>query len=336
MRDYTRYIGLDYHDDQIQACVLDAAGQVLANRRCPNDWQALAAMVEPGVSVQAALEAGSGTADLAQQLTEKAGWSVSLAHSRYVAKLKQSPDKTDVSDAHLLGDLTRVGYLPRSWQPPQYIRELRKLVRYRQQLADQRRAMKLRIQSIRREHRLHEQPANAWTKAWIDWLAHHPDLPEASRWLIHELLEEIDHVNGKIRRVHDRMRAWTANDAAVEKLLNLPGVGEVTAWGLLAAVGRFDRFKSGKALARYCGLSPRNASSGQKQREGGLIGEADPKLRALLIQAGHRLANTPHSRWGPLAGRLRQQGKAQSVVVAAVTNRWLRWVYHQMVCETEL
>lgn len=330
MRDSTRYVGLDYHDDQIQVCVLDAAGRVLANRRRPNDWQALAALVEPGRPVQAAIEAGSGTADLAQQLTEQAGWSVSLAHARYVAKLKQSPDKTDLSDAQLLGDLTRVGYLPRSWQPPKYIRELRKLVRHRQAVADQRRAVKLRIQSIRREHRLHDAPARPWTKAWIHWLANHPDLPEASHWLIQEQLDELSYLQRQLQRVEAKMHHWTRHDSTVQQLRRLPGIGPVIAWALRAAVGRFDRFRNGKALARYCGLSPRHASSGQKQREGGLIGEADRRLRALLIQAGHRLANGP-GRWGRLARDLEAKGKARNVAVAATTNRWMRWVYRQMI-----
>ena len=54
-------------------------------------------------------------------------------------RLKQSPDKTDFSDAQLLADLERVGYLPRVWHAPERIRELRRLVRYRQQLVAQRR-----------------------------------------------------------------------------------------------------------------------------------------------------------------------------------------------------
>jgi transposase len=63
----------------------------------------------------------------------------------------------------------------------------------------------------------------------------------------------------------------TAADAVVAKLMSLAGVGLVTAVTLRAEVGRFERFDTGKQLARFCGVTPRNASSGQRQADAGLI-----------------------------------------------------------------
>ena len=37
MSKVTVFVGLDYHKDSVQVCIMDQAGQVLANRRCPND-----------------------------------------------------------------------------------------------------------------------------------------------------------------------------------------------------------------------------------------------------------------------------------------------------------
>src|SRR5262249_5001638 len=125
------FAGLDYHQDQVQVCVLDAAGTVLCNRSLPNDAVAIRIVVEQcGVVQAAALEACCGAADLAQELVE-GGWSVSLAHPGFVARMKQNPDKTDFSDARLLADLLRVGYLPKVWLAPERLRRLRRLVRYR-------------------------------------------------------------------------------------------------------------------------------------------------------------------------------------------------------------
>ena len=45
MSKVTVYVGLDYHKDSIQVCVMDQSGQVLANRSCPNDVQALVLLV---------------------------------------------------------------------------------------------------------------------------------------------------------------------------------------------------------------------------------------------------------------------------------------------------
>ena len=152
MSTVTVYVGLDYHKDSIQVCVMDAAGQLLVNRPCPNDARALALMVAFfGDQVRGAIEACCGAAELADELIERHGWDLSLAHPGYVNRMKQSPDKSDYSDARMLADLVRVGYLPRVWLAPHDVRQLRTLVRYRQQLVNQRRATKLRVTALLRE-----------------------------------------------------------------------------------------------------------------------------------------------------------------------------------------
>jgi transposase len=96
-----------------------------------------------------------------------------------------------------------------------------------------------------------------------------------------------------------------------------------------AEIGRFDRFRTGKQLARFCGLSPRNASSGQRQADAGLIKAGNPQLRATLIEAAHRLKRyDPH--WRQRGEQWRQRGKPGSVVAAAIANRWVRWLHHVM------
>jgi transposase len=107
------FVGLDYHQDSIQVCVVDQRGEVLLNRSVQNDSQDLRRVIEPLGRVQrAGIEACCGAADLGQELVERLGWNVSLGHPAYIAKMKAGPDKTDYSDGRLLADLTRVGYLP--------------------------------------------------------------------------------------------------------------------------------------------------------------------------------------------------------------------------------
>ncbi len=127
-----------------------------------------------------------------------------------------------------------------------------------------------------------------------------------------------------------RLRTATSDDAIVARLLELDGVGEVTAFVLRAEIGHFDRFASGKQLSRFCGLSPRNASSGNRQADAGLIRQASPALRSIVIEAAHRLIRHD-DRWRTFAGRLRAAGKPGSVVAAAVGNRWMRWLYHRLI-----
>lgn len=327
------FVGLDYHQAFVQVCVMDAVGRVLSNHRCANTWQAVRDCVPRGSSVQAAIEACCGSADLADELVA-AGWQVTLAHAGYVHKLKQSPDKTDWSDARLLADLLRVGYLPNVWLPPADLRQLRHLVRYRQQLAQQRRVAKQRVTALLRSQRV-EFTGRRWTKAWLAAVQSCPDLGVEGRWVMDQLLAQIEHVQRQLDQVALRLAEVTAADPFVQRLLGLPGIGLVTAVTLRAEWGQMDRFRSGKQLSRFCGLSPRNASSGLKQADAGLIKAGNAQLRAVLIEAAHRLQRHD-PRWSQLGQSLRGRGKPGSVVAAAVANRWVRWLYHQLKSPSDL
>ena len=324
------FAGLDYHQDFVQACVVDARGQVLANQRCPNDGKAIVAFVHRwGRTTSVAIEVSTGAANLAEELVERAGWMVHLAHPGYVSRMKQNPDKTDFSDARLLADLERVGYLPRVWLAPEPIRDLRRLVRYRQQLVNERRNVRLRVRALLRDHRLACRLAQPWTKAWLGWVRQTSDLVGESRWIMDRHLSSLERLVAEIREVDERLAERTRSDPVVNQLLMFKGIGPVTAWTIRAEIGRFDRFRSGKQLSRFCGLSPRNASSGTRQADAGLVRAGNRHLRAVLIEAAHRLARH-EKRWGALADALRQRGKPTCVIIAAVGNRWMRWLFHQM------
>ena len=329
MSKLTVFVGLDYHKDSIQVCVMDRAGTILANRRCPNRVDALLAAVAPfGDDIRAAVESSCGAAALADELASRHGWSVNLAHPGYVARMKQTPDKTDGADARVLADLVRVGYLPVVWLAPEGVRQLRTLVRYRQQLVDRRRALKLRITALLRDARVAE-PRSRWGQAWLAWLRTAEGLGTEARWVIDRHLAESEHLAAMIAEAERRPAAVTAGDPVVARLVEQKGVGLVTACALRAEIGRFDRFTTGKQLARYCGLSPRNASSGRRQADAGLIKAGNPQLRATLIEAAHRLIRYD-PRWAALASTLRAAGKPTCVLVAAVANRWVRWLFHQV------
>lgn len=186
-----------------------------------------------------------------------------------------------------------------------------------------------RLRAILREHRLRPpQGINAWTRRWLAWFQA-LDLDETAAFLRDESLGERQQLNAKLRRAERRRLKQTASDAVVAKRLSLEGIGPITAITLRAEIARFERFDSGKQLARYCGVTPRNASSGQKQADAGLVKAGNTGLRIVLGQAAQRLINvSPHG--SQFAARLQKKGKPHNVVVAAVANRWLRRLSDQM------
>ncbi len=330
MDDCTVFVGLDYHQSSVQVCVMDRQGEVLLNRACRNNWPCIVrAVLRCGCPARVAIESCTGAADLAEELIRHAGWHVDLAHPGYVQRMKGSPDKSDFTDAHMLADLERVGYLPRVWLAPEEVRELRRLIRYRQQLVNDRRNIKLRISALLRDQRVRNAPGRPWTQAWLAWIRQTKALSEQSAWIVARMLGRMDAVLQDIVAVEERLAQVTRDDSLVETLQTLAGIGPVTAWTLRAEIGRFDRFRNGKQLARFCGLSPRNASSGTRQADAGLIKAGNRQLRATLIQAAHRLIRW-EPRWIDFAGELSRRGKPKCVVVAATAHRWVRWLYHQM------
>jgi transposase len=323
------FVGLDYHQDFVQVCVLDESGKVVMNRQMNNDWRKIAALVPAGAAVQVALEACCGAADLADELAERANWSVGLAHPGFVARMKQNPDKTDYSDARLLADLLRVGYLPKVWLAPAELRELRRLVRFRQQKVNERRNVKLRLRALLRDHRIKDLDGNPWTQKWLAALAVLGDLGQDTEWILQQHLASLTRLCTEIREIETRLSERVSNDAVVNKLRKFKGIGLITAATMRAEIGRFDRFRTGKQLARFCGLTPRNCSSGNRQSDAGVIQAGNPQLRTVLVEAVHRIMRSDE-RWMKLAHQLKTRGKHTCVVVAAVANRFVRWLHHQM------
>jgi transposase len=197
---------------------------------------------------------------------------------------------------------------------------------------DRARALKLQVGAMLREQRVKMDAKLAggrWSRRWVARVRDNAQFSEHVRWIVGELLDDLHCTQGKIAQVEGRLRQATKNDAVVRRLLEQEGIGEVTAWVLRAYVGNFDRFAKAKQLARYCGMSPCNASTGQKQADAGLIDGCNKLLRATVVQAAQRLRRTSR-RWSLFAEALERRGKPTCVIVAAVGNRWLRHLHHAM------
>jgi transposase len=311
---------------------MDKQRTILANQSVANNSEAVKKVVEQfGKNVHAAVEASTGAANFAEELATKYKWHVELAHPGYVARMKQTPDKSDWTDAKLLADLTRVGYIPRVWLAPQYIRTLRDLVRHRHGFVQQRTQTKLRFRALLRQHRI-QCPRNPWTIEGKEWLSDEKNVTDPILlFQLQDYYETIEYFGKKIDLVTSLMKSHVADDPIVKLLMEQPGIGIITAITMRAMIGQFARFRTGKQLAHFCGVCPRNNSSGGKTTTGGLIKAGDEVLRQVLIEAAHRLIRYNHE-WKVMAARLLSNGKKKCVVVAAVANRWIRKLYHRM-CE---
>lgn len=108
-------------------------------------------------------------------------------------------------------------------------------------------------------------------------------LPELLRPTLETACQEILDFDRRIEEVEQQLRAAAKQTPVVKRLQSIPGVGLLTSTALVAFVGESQRFASGRRLASYLGLTPREHSSGLRRRLGGINKAGDAYLRSLLI-----------------------------------------------------
>ena len=81
----------------------------------------------------------------------------------------------------------------------------------------------------------------------------------------------------------EKINAIAKADEDTQRLQQIPGVGPITATAIISAVGDGKQFKCGRDLAAWLGLTPKQHSSGGKERLLGISKRGDAYLRTLLI-----------------------------------------------------
>lgn len=108
-------------------------------------------------------------------------------------------------------------------------------------------------------------------------------LPDALRPALNEVCQEIRDLERRIKDVERQLEALAEQIPAVPRLRSVPGIGLLIATALVAFIGDIQRFPSGRHLASYLGLTPREYSTGSRRRLGRISKRGDAYLRMLLI-----------------------------------------------------
>lgn len=159
-------------------------------------------------------------------------------------------------------------------------------------------------------------------------------LPGMLRQLLMQMLDHVRELEDKISAIEACIRQWHRNCEASRRLAEIPGVGLLTATALVGHIGAdAQSFDSGRHLAAYLGLVPRQHSSGGKQRLAHISKRGDPYLRTLLIhgaravvrmcQGIQRRGATPIDPW--LKRLLERKHPNQAAVAQANRNARIAW-----------
>ena len=111
-------------------------------------------------------------------------------------------------------------------------------------------------------------------------------LPSTLRSGVSESLVEIRALETRIEDIERQLRALSRQTPVVTRLMGIQGIGLLSATALVAAVGDIRRFRSCRHFASFLGLTPRENSSGLKQRLGSISKSGDTYIRTLLVHGG--------------------------------------------------
>ncbi len=139
--------------------------------------------------------------------------------------------------------------------------------------------------------------------------------------LLAELAEELRQIDDRITLHDKRIQVAAREDGRIRRLLDIEGIGPISASALVAAVGDAKQFASGRDMAAWLGLVPSQHSSGGKERLGHISKRGDTYLRTLLIHGARAALNASgnkedaRSRWVQ-ALAARRNGNIATVALA--------------------
>ena len=149
------------------------------------------------------------------------------------------------------------------------------------------------------------------------------------RGLLAELAEELRTLDDRLKFYDARLQARAREDERIRRLLAVEGIGPVVASALVASVGDGRQFGNGRDMSAWLGLTPREHSSGGKQRLGGISKRGDTYLRTLLIHGARSVlnaaANKTDSRSCWVRGLAARRNKNIATVALANKNARIAW-----------
>jgi transposase len=325
----TRFIGLDIHKAYFVAVGVNAQREVVFGPRKVSVYQ-LESWVEKHLKPEDAVVLEATTnAYLFHDVIRAHVGSVTVVHPPHVSLVTRVPVKTDQKAALALAQLHAVGLLTGIWIPPQKVRDLRALIAQRGKMVRLSTIAKNRLHALlQRKHlRLPEKPFADEQRSWWESLP----LTEIELMRVYSDLDTLAFARQQLAQIEDYLKRESAQDERIPLLVQLPGVGWLTAITILAAIGDVTRFENAKKLVGYAGLGSRVHDSGTTHTTGRITKAGRRDLRRAMVNAAnHAVEDHPH--WKKELTRLEpRMGRSKAVV--AVARKLLVTVWHVLTKE---
>jgi transposase len=268
--------------------------------------------------VRVAYEAGPTGYGLARELAKRGVECVVAAPSK-IPRASGDRVKTDRRDAELIVRLLLAGKLHAVRVPGAEEEALRDLVRAREGVRVDLMRCRHRLSKLLLRHGIRFEDGTAWTDRHRQWLSS-IELPwpaaHATLLDVRGAIDALCHRREELERQIVSMLPSSPWRSQIGVLRCLRGVDTLTAVGLCAEVGDFQRFARAEQLMSYLGLVPSENTTGQQRRLGSITKTGSAHARRLLVEAAW------HYRSRPNLGKTlseRQEGQSQEAVAVSWT-----------------
>ena len=299
----THYIGFDVHKKSVSYCVKDAAGTIAEEGKLRATHEALrqwaGKRTEPW---HGAMEATLFSGWIYDTLKPFAA-ELQMGHPAMMKAIGASKKKNDRIDARKTADLVRCNLLPACYVAPVEMRELRRLLRYRNLVVAQAVQMKNKMSGLLMEvgaeynkQQLHGK------KYFAELLGNLEEVPESVKELLRLSRGALEMFETTQQQILDQLQKEPRLVERLEVLKSIRGVGDVTALSWALEICDPHRFPSIGDAVSYCGLTSALVSSADKQRRGPISKQRNAHLQTVLIEAA-KLA----PRWNPQLAALHER-----------------------------
>ena len=322
-----KVIGIDLAKNSFHVYGVNAAGCKVLSKKI--NRQQLPAFIANFPPCLIGLEACGGAHDWARRFISF-GHTVRLIAPQFVKPYVKS-NKNDAVDAEAICEAVQrpgMRFVPRKSLEQQDIQSLH---RVRSLLVARRTAQVNQIRGLLLEYGLIIPQRVHHVRSALPEILDDGDnsLSPMFRELLRELYEELKHLDQRVVNIEQTLATISANDENCQRLLTIPGIGLLTATALVASIGDIRAFKSGRELAAWLGLVPRQHSTGGKTTLLGISKRGDTYLRTLLIHGGRAVSRVAHrhqdsrNRW--IDGLKRRRGDNIAAVAVANKNARIAW-----------
>ena len=309
------YCGLDFHKNFTQICIMNEKGQILTEERIKT---ALLITYMSNKDYVIGIEASGGVFDIAEKL-EALGHTVRIINPSQFKAIGIGGKKTDKNDAKAIATALRMDCIPEVRKKNLYSRKMKSLLKSRDFLVKTRTSFICHTRAMLREYGL-VMPAGVTN--FYEQVIEKINLIECAhlRKSLFVLIDQVSQLNNQLEEIEKEITSISKNDERIKRLQTVPGVGPLTAVAFVATVENASYFDNADKLSSYLGLVPREFSSGDKQRFGGITKSGPEILRRYLIHGARsymKYVNRDNKdktrRW---AARLKDKAGMNKAVVA--------------------